>query len=124
MCQNNYGLKRKPILNSNHQSNTIIKQIHQTIGNIIRKFDVSNIVNNNPWSSILATTIFVVRVTNHTTLQASPLQLVFAREAILNIKHVSDWDHIRQQKQLQINHNNKRENMRRNNHQYKVGEKF
>ena len=30
----------------------------------------------------------------------------------------------RQHKQLQINHNNKRENMRRNNHQYKVGDKL
>ena len=51
------------------------------------------------------------------------MQLVFGRYAILNIKHVADWEHIRQHKQLQINHNNKRENMRRNNHQYKVGEK-
>ena len=40
-----------------------------------------------------------------------------------NIKNVSDWKNIRQHKQLWINHNNKRENMRRNNHQYKVGEK-
>ena len=52
------------------------------------------------------------------------MQLVFGREAILNIKHFSDWEHIRQRKQLRINHNNKRENMRRNNHQYKVGDKI
>ena len=51
------------------------------------------------------------------------MQLVFSRDAILNIKHVADWEHIRQRKQLWINHNNKRENMRRNNHQYKVGDK-
>ena len=52
------------------------------------------------------------------------MQLVFGRDTILNIKHVSKWEHIRQRKQLQINHNNKRENMRRNNHQYKVGDKI
>ena len=52
------------------------------------------------------------------------MQLVFGQDAILNIKHVSDWEHIRQGKQLRINHNNKRENMRRNNHQYKVGDKI
>ena len=46
------------------------------------------------------------------------------RDAILNIKHVADWEHIQQRKQLQINHNNKRENMQRNNHQYKVGDKI
>ena len=67
---------------------------------------------------------FFARATYHTTLQASPVQLLFGRDAILNIKHVSDWKHIQQRKQLQINHNNKRENIRRNNHQYKVGDKI
>ena len=52
------------------------------------------------------------------------MQLVFVWDAILNIKHVADWEHIRQRKQLRINHNNIRETMRRNNHQYKVGEKI
>ena len=52
------------------------------------------------------------------------MQIVFGRDAILNIKHVADWEHIRQRKQLRVNHNNMRENMRRNNHQYKVGDKI
>ena len=51
------------------------------------------------------------------------MQLVFGLDSILNIKHVADWEHIRQRKQLRISHNNKRENMWRNNHQYKVGDK-
>ena len=58
MCQNDYVLKMNPITTRNPQSNAIIEQIHQTIGNIIRTFDVSNIVNNNPWSGILAATMF------------------------------------------------------------------
>ena len=100
MCHNDYGLKRKPITTRNPQSNAIIKRIHQTIGNIIRTFDVSNIVKNDSWSGILATTMFAVHATYHTTLQASPMQLLFGRDAILNIKHVSDWEHIRQRKNL------------------------
>ena len=106
MCHNYYGLKRKPITTRNPQSNAIIEHIHQTIGNIIRTFDVSNIVNNNLWSGILAATMFAVRATYHKTLQASPMQLVFGRISILNIKHVDDWEHIRKRKQLQFNHNN------------------
>ena len=102
----------------------MIERIHQTIGNIIRTFDVSDIVNNDPWSDIPAATMFAVRATYHTTLQASPMQQVFGQYAILNIKHVVDWEHIRQRKKLRINHNNMRENMRRNNHQYKVGDKI
>ena len=68
--------------------------------------------------------MFAVRATYHTTLQAYPMKLVFGRYAILNIKHVADWEHIRQRKKMQINHNNMRENMQQNNHQYKVGEKI
>ena len=124
MCQNDYGLKRKPITTRNPQSNATIERIHQTIGNIIRTFDVSNIVNNDPWSGIQAATMFDVLATYHTTLQAYPMHLLFFRDAILNIKHVADWEHIRQCKQSQINHNNKRENMCRNNHKYKVGDKI
>ena len=52
------------------------------------------------------------------------MQLVFGRDTILNIKHVADWEHIRQHKKLRINQNNKRENMRPNNHQYKVDNKI
>ena len=51
------------------------------------------------------------------------MHIVFGRDDILKIKHVAKWEHIQQRKKLRINHNNKRENMRRNNHQYKVGDK-
>ena len=62
--------------------------------------------------------------TRELTLQASPPQLVFGRDAILNINYVADWENIRHCKQEQINRNNKRENVHRNNHQYKVGDKI
>ena len=47
MCQNDYGMKRKPKTTRNPQSNAIIERIHQTVGNIIRTFPVSHIVNND-----------------------------------------------------------------------------
>ena len=99
MSQDKYGLKMKTIKTRNPQSNAIIEQIHKTIGNIIRTFDMSNIVNNNPWSGILFATMFAVRSMYHTTLQASTMQLIFGRDVILNIKHIADWEHIRQRKQ-------------------------
>ena len=108
MCQNDYGIKRKSITTRNHQPNAIIERIHQTIGNIIRTCDVSNIVKNDLWSGIIAATMFAVCATYHTTLQVSPFQIVFGRYAILNIKHVSNWSQIQQRKQELINRNNKR----------------
>ena len=68
--------------------------------------------------------MFAIRATYHTTLQDYPMQILFGRDAILNIKHVDDWDHIWQHKQLRINWNNKCGNMPRNNHQYKVSDKI
>jgi hypothetical protein len=100
----------------------IIERIHQTIGNIIRTFDVQLIDEENPWGGILAATMFAVRATYHTTLQASPMQLVFGRDAILNVNHITDWEHIRQRKQERINENNKRENATRKWHQYSIGD--
>ena len=58
---------------------------------------MSNIVNNDPWSGILATTMFAICATHHPTLQESPMH--FVQDAILNINHVADWEHIRQRKQ-------------------------
>ena len=52
------------------------------------------------------------------------MQLVFGWYVILNINHISDWEHIWQRKQERINCNNKRENMRCNNQQYKSGDRI
>jgi hypothetical protein len=122
MIQNDYGLKIKRITTRNPQANAIIERVHQTIGNIIRTFDVQSMDSNDPWGGILAATMFAVRATFHTTLQASPMQLVFGRDAILNINHVTDWAHINQRKQNRINENNKRENFNRRDHQYKIND--
>ena len=76
-----------------------MEQNYQVIGNIISTFDMSDIVHNNPWSGILAATIFAIRVTYHTTLQASPMQLGFGQYVILIINNIINWEHIQQHKQ-------------------------
>jgi transposase InsO family protein len=98
MAKEDYGLKLKPITTRNPQANAIIERVHQTIGNIIRTFNVQAMDQDDPWTGILAATMFAVRATCHTTLQASPMQLVFGRDAVLNVKHVSNWEHIRERK--------------------------
>ncbi len=61
--------------------------------------------------------------TYHTTLRKTPGQLVFGRDMIFNIKHVANWEYIRQNKQKLIDKNNKAENAKRIEHTYKVGDK-
>ena len=104
MVRNDYGIKTKPITTRNPQANSIIERIHQTIGNMIRTFCMheTEIDENDPWSGVLSATMFATRATLHTTIQATPSQLVFGRDAIMNIKHEANWKFIRERKQKLI----------------------
>jgi hypothetical protein len=124
MLINDYGIKRKPISVRNPQANAIVERIHQVIANMIRTFDLENnyLEEDDPWKGILSATAFAVRSTYHTTLKKTPGQLVFGRDMIFNIKHVANWEYIRQNKQKMIEKNNKAENAKRVAHSYKKGD--
>ena len=64
----------------------------------------------NPWDGILASTIFALRATVHTTTQCTPAQLIFGRDSIINQRHDIECKTIRKQKQDLINKGNKSEN--------------
>ena len=51
-----------------------------------------------PGQGILAAIMFATRATYHTTLQATPSPLVFGRDKILPIQHLTDWKIIQQRK--------------------------
>jgi hypothetical protein len=51
-------VKLKPITTRNPQANAIIERVHQTIGNIIRTFNVPAMDSNDPWTGMLAATVF------------------------------------------------------------------
>ena len=97
----------------------------QTIGNMIRTFELydnDGIDDDDPWSGILAAVMASVRSTYSTTTQATPMQLVFGRDAIINTKFIADY--IRQRKQNIIHNNNERENAKRIPHTYQIGDKI
>ena len=96
MVENDYGIKRRPATTRNPQANSVIERIHQTLGNIICVYDYDALDNDDPWSGPLSAAMFALRATYHTTLQASPAQLVFGRDAILNTRFEADWHLIKQ----------------------------
>ena len=60
---------------------------------MIKAFQVynrDNLDEGDPWSIILSVVMFVIRSTFHTTLEATPMQLVFGRDTILPIIHQAD----------------------------------
>jgi acyl-[acyl carrier protein]--UDP-N-acetylglucosamine O-acyltransferase len=77
----------------------------------------------DPWGPFLSSAAYAIRSTFHTTLKATPGQLVFGREMVLPIKCMVDWGTIEQQRQNKMGRNNRRENASRISHDYKVGDK-
>ena len=122
MITTNYNIKPKVITTRNPQANAIIERVHQTIGNILRTFNVNETVldTNDPWSGILSATAFGIRNTVHTTLASTSAQIVFGRDSILNITHEANWKLIRERKQKLIKYNNDKENRTRKVHNYKI----
>ena len=124
-CQNECRIKTELSLTKNPQSNAIIERIHQVISNMIKTFELENIPLDpkDPWSGILAATAHAVCSTCHTVLQATPGQLTCGRDMIFNIKHMANWQAIKERKQKLINKNNERENKKCIKHTYQVNEK-
>ena len=126
MCAAEYGLINKTITARNPQANAIVERVHQTLGNMLRTMEIykQDLDKEDPFSGILAATMFAVRSTVSTTTRATPSQLVFGRDAIFNIPFKANWDFIKQRKQEIINKNNKKENSKRLDYEYKIGQKI
>ena len=125
MIKQDYNVKHKLITTRNPAANAIIERVHQTIGNMIRTFQVQNVEVSDEdfsWTGILQAVSFAIRSTVHTTIRATPMQLVFGRDAILPVRHVADWKYIHDRKQSSINKNNTKENLSRKPYDYTVGQ--
>ena len=121
-----YGVIRKLITTRNPQANAMVERIHQVIHNMIRTLEIRDSDDLSPdfgWQGILAAIRQAVRSTVHTTTRATPTQLVFGRDAILNVSFEANWQYIKDRKQHRILQNNVRENRTRLVHQYSVGDR-
>ena len=121
----NFGLGKKTSTDYNPQSNGIIERVHQVLGNMLRTFELEEreLLESDPWSEFLSAASYGIRSTYHTTLQTSPVQLVFGRDFLLPVKYEADWERIRQNRQKEMARSNERENRSRIDHDYNVGDK-
>ena len=94
MIKNDYGVMVKPTTTRNPQANAIVERVHQTSGNMIRTFELydnDRIDDDDPWSGNIAAVMAAMCITYSTTTQATPMQLVFGRDEIINTKFIADW---------------------------------
>jgi hypothetical protein len=96
----NFGLKGKPTSSWNPQSNGIIERIHLVIGNMLWTFEDNNrdLPSIMPSRSFISAASWAIRSTYHTTLQATPGQLVFGRDMLLSIPFSAYWAQIKPRK--------------------------
>ena len=126
MLRDDYGIVRKPITTRNPQANAMVERCHQTLHNMIRSYRISNkndLPQEDAWKGMLTACAFAMRATVHTTSRATPMQLVFNRDAIHNVRFEADWQFIKARKQRLIQQNNKKENAKRIPHVYAAGDK-
>jgi hypothetical protein len=122
----NYGMKKRVTTAYNPQANGIIERVHLVLADALRTFELQEreMDINDPWASFLASAAFAIRSTYHTTLGASPGQLVFGRDMLLPIKFKANWAEIKARRQDEIRRNNERENKSRKDHNYNVGDQI
>ena len=91
---------------------------------MLRSFDLDNLNldPNDPFSDVLARIRWAARSTYHTTLEASPGQLVFGHDMLFDIDFTTDWHKIYNRRQEIINKNNLRENSKQIPCTYQVGD--
>jgi hypothetical protein len=107
--------KCSPTTSYNPQGKSIIERIHQVMGNMLRAFELEDreLDPDDPWNEFLQACAFAIRSTFHTTLQASPGQLVFGRDMIHDIQFEANWNRIKNNKEKNIATSNIRKSMHR-----------
>ena len=92
MCKN-YGISPKPSTEYNPQSNSTVQRVHLTLADMLRTFELEEkeLDENDPWSTFLSATVFAIKSTYHTVLDATPGQIVFGRDMVLPIRFKADW---------------------------------
>ena len=125
MIKDEFSVTKKLKTTRKPQANAIVERVHQTVHNMIgttRITEKDDLQALHDFTGILSAARRAVNSTVHTTLRATPSQLVFRREALLNSAFQADWKLICQRKQRMININNARENISRREYQYTVGQ--
>jgi hypothetical protein len=94
--------------------------------NMLRAFELEEryLDKHNPWGDFLQACAYGIRSNYHTTLHASPGQLVFGRGMIHYVPFQENWDRIESDKQKIIEKSNKRENLNRLKYKYKFGDRI
>ena len=136
-----HGIEDVPTTAKNPQSNAICERMHQTVANVLRtKLNSYNDLGNREEiydgrkineeevrqviENCLATAQYATRVQTNRSLGVSPGELVYQRDMFIDLPVVVDIMRIRDKRQVVIDENLRRENKRRREHHYRIGDEI
>ena len=136
-----HGIEDVPTTAKNSKSNAICERMHQNVANILRtKLNFYNDLGNREEiydgrqlneeevrqviENCLATAQYATRVQTNRSLGVSPGELVYQRDMFINLPVVVDIMRIRDKRQVVIDENLRRENKRRREHHYRIGDEI
>jgi hypothetical protein len=74
------------------QTNGFVEQIHQVISSSIRAIELyTKAFDDTTINTVLQNVAYGLRATNHSSLSASPCQLVFGRDMVINAINLANW---------------------------------
>jgi hypothetical protein len=87
------------------------------------ELDMANSVTANDVNVFLDNAAWAIRSTYHTVLKASPGAAIFGQDMLFDIPFVADWHKTGERRQSLTDRGNQRENTKRIDYNYKVGDK-
>ena len=118
-----YGVTPKPTTIKNPQANAFVERIHHVIAASIRSLQLDQRpFDDTTINAVLQGVAYGLRATYHSSLHASPGQIVFGRDMIINATYLANWKFQQLQRQKQMTLNNKKENRSRTPHSYQIGD--
>ena len=126
-CLIRNGIQPAPITVKNPQANAICERLHSTVGDILRTLlrekPPQNVVQAYELiDTALASALFAVRAAVNRTLGHSPGSIVFHRDMFHPIPLLINYNMLRDKRQVQIDDNNRRANLRRRFMDYQPGQ--
>ena len=120
-----FGLKRSPTTIKNPQANAILERQHGVIADMMRTsgLDMRETVNDSDIDEFITNVAWAMRSTYHTVLKTTPGAAIFGRDMMFDIPYIADWTDIGKHRQALVESNNARENRRRIDFDYTVGQK-
>jgi hypothetical protein len=124
---NQAGIEDAPTTSRNPQANAICERMHQTVANVLRTLthlqppaneqQAEQMLNN-----ALATAMHATRCAVHRTLGISPGALVYQRDMFLDLPIIADLVLLQEKRQVMIDENLRRQNLKRREFVYEVGQ--